>query len=256
MTTSSLSFGARLLRAFRNLVRSTLIVGLAGASLWALSVLNSRTWTLEVRDGRLVVMKGRTLPWGFEPWQPTDPALVDAYAPLELEGNTALAVAGSRLADRDEVDRALFVIIELIARPRVISDAPVELEKGLTLLRRAERLRGLTDEQRLSLKRMQADVAFYLARTRLEDARKQLEEALVQLKFAADADTRHAREASQMLLTVEPPTKALSDTLRAAVYQLSAPAPKPPPRVEPVAAPDAGVELDAGVLGDDARFLH
>jgi hypothetical protein len=210
------SFGVRLLRAFRNLVLLTLFVGLAGAALYALSVVNSRTYSLEVRNGQLVVLKGRMLPMGAEPWAPADPALVDAYAPLNLEGNTAVAVVGQRFAERDELDRALFQVVELLARPRLTSDAPKDLDQALALVRRAEKLKGLSEAQRTSLKQMQSELAFYLAQARLDDARRQLEEALTQLKLAAESDSKHKSEASLVLLAVEPQVKLLSTTLRTA----------------------------------------
>jgi hypothetical protein len=208
------SFGTRLFRALKNLALTLLVVGLAGAAVYALSMLNVRTFTLEVRAGQLIVLKGRMLPWGADPWTPADPLLADAYAPLDLEGNTALAVVGPRYEDRDELDRALFQVLEMLARPRLASDAPKDIERGLYLVRRAERLPGLTETQRGQLKKMQSDVAFYLARTRLDDARRQLEEALTQLKLAAESDTRHRPQATLMLLAVEPQVKLLSTTLR------------------------------------------
>lgn len=208
-------FGTRLLRALRNIVFLLLVLGLAGAALYALSLVNSRTYLLDVRGGQLVVLKGKLLPLGAEPWSPSDPVLMDAYAPVALEGNTSLTVAGQRFEDRDELDRALFQVLETLALPRLASDTPKDLEKGLVFVRRAERLNGLTDGQRTSLKKMQRDVAFFLARTRLDDARRQLEDALVQLHLAAESDSKTRGEASLMLLAVEPQVKLLATTLRA-----------------------------------------
>lgn len=209
------SFGARLLRAIRNLFVLTLIVGLGGAAVYALSQVNARTFVLEVQNGHLVVLKGKMMPVGAAPWAPSDPQLVDAYAPIDLEGNVSLTVNGQKFEDRDELDRALFQVLEMLARPRLNSDLPKDLERGLSLIRRAEKLHGLTDDQRSSLKKMQSDVAFFLARMRLDDARRQLEEALVQLKLAAESDSKSRGQASLMLLAVEPQVKLLATTLRA-----------------------------------------
>lgn len=215
MDTTQPPFGARLLRAFRNLVILSLILGLGGAALYALSVVNSRTFSLEVRDGKLVVLKGKMLPTGAEPWLPADPRLSDTYAPIELEGNTALTVTEKKFNDRDELDRAIFGVLQMLAEPRLASDLPKDLDKGLSLIRRAEKLNGLTDDQRTSLKKMQSDVAYFLARNRLDDARRQLEEALAQLKLAAESDSKNKAQASLMLLAVEPQVKLLATTLRA-----------------------------------------
>lgn len=215
MDTQRPSFGRRLARAFRNLVVLAAFLGLAGAALYALSVVNSSTYSLDIRNGQLVVLKGRMLPMGAEPWTPGDAALRDTYAPLDLEGNTGFAMAGLKFSERDELDRALFQVIEALARPRVTSNAPKDLDQALVLVRRGERLQGLSEAQRASLRGLQSELAFYLAQARLDDARGQLEEALTQLKLAAESDSRHKAEASLMLLAVEPQVKLLATTLRA-----------------------------------------
>lgn len=208
-------FGTRLYRAFRNLVVFSLVLGAAGAAVYALSLLNSRTYSLEVRNGQLVVLKGRMMPTGAEPWLPSDPTLADTYAPIDLEGNTALTVVDKKYQERDELDRAMFSVLYMLAAPRIASDAPKDFEKALGYVRRAERLSGLSEDQRAQLKKAQVDLAFFLARVRLDDARRQLEEALAQLKLAAESDSRHKDEANLMLMAVEPQVKLLSGTLRA-----------------------------------------
>jgi len=208
------SFGVRLWRAFRNLTLSALFLALAGAAAYGASVVNSHTFRLEVRDGQLVVLKGKLLPVGADPWTPADPQLADAYAPLDLEGNTSVLAAGQRFEERDELDRTLYQVLQLLARPRLTSDLPKDLEKALGYVRRAEKLTGLSPEQRADLKRMQQDLAFFLAQRRLDDARRELEEALSQLKLAAESDSRHRGEAGMVLLAVEPQVKLLATTLR------------------------------------------
>jgi len=250
------SFGSRLLTFLKRLVVTTLVVGLAGATVFLLSQINAKTFTLENRDGKLVVLKGRMMPIGADPWQPADAALADAYAPIELEGTSPMGVINVKYEDRDSLDRALFGVLEGLARPRVNSEDPKLLDQGLYYLRRAEKLAGLTDEQRLTLKQLRSDVAFYTARKRLEDGQRQIEEALAQLKLASSVESRHSRAANQMISAVEPEAKALAEALRRAINTLSAPpadpvrpappptpAPVPPPAPAPVAAPTAA---DAG----------
>jgi hypothetical protein len=208
------------MRAFRNLVIFSVLVSATSVAAWALSVVNSKTFSLSVVSGKLVVNKGRLMPWGVEPFAPDDPVLAETYGPLDLEGNTALAVVGVRFADRDELDRAFFQVLELIAKPRVGSDKPGDVAQALAVLRRAEKLRGLSDEQRKSLKHMQGEVAFGLAMVRLDEARRLLDEGIAQLKLASDTDTRHAKAATEVLLKVEPQLKSMSDDLRAATHGL------------------------------------
>ncbi|MER2562873.1 MAG: IF-2 protein [Myxococcaceae bacterium] len=235
------------------------VVAGATGGLYAASLLNSRTWSLEVQGGQLIVARGKMLPMGTEAFQPADPLLAEAYAPLDLNGNTALAVVGQKFEDRDELDRALFSVIELLAKPRVSSDLKRDLDIGVALVKRAEALRGLSEQQRTTLGTLKAEVAYFLAKQRIDDARKQLDEALQQLKLAADADARHKKDATQLLLAVEPQVKSLSDTLRAAVQGLPPPppvAPNPiPPPAEPKPTEATPVEqpaADAGVAGESA----
>lgn len=228
-------FGVRLATAFKRLVIFAIIVSLAGVTAVLLSQLNARTFVLEVQDGKLVVLKGRLLPFGADPWRPADPALADAYAPLDLKGMHPYGVLDVKYHERDELDRALYGIIEGLARPRISSTDAQELEAGLYYLRRADRLHGLTDEQQISLKQMKADVAFYSARTKLEDAQRLIAEAMAQLTFATQAPNKHQREANQMLLAIQPESKALEAALRKAVHLLSAPAEPDAAQAQPAA---------------------
>ncbi|KFE72248.1 hypothetical protein [Hyalangium minutum] len=226
-------FGSWAMRALTRLVVTLLVLAMAGAVVFLLSQLNARTFTLEVESNHLLVMKGRMLPWGAVPFRPSDPGLADTYAPIPLEGHDVpRSVLEQRYTERDELDRALFSQLEALARPRIASDEPRRVERGVYYLRRAERLTGLSEEQRTSLKQMLAEVAYYQARQKMDDARKLIAEALAQLKLAAGADTRHARSANQMLTEVGPAADKLEEALRNAVHTLST-----PPSQEPPAAP-------------------
>jgi hypothetical protein len=109
-----------------------------------------------------------------------------------------------------------------------------------------QKLGGITDEQRKTLRSLEAEVAFFQARTRLDQARRDIAEAVTQLRLAADSGGRHARAAHRMLGAVEAAGRALEEALRRAVYTLdsdaadgstpqsrrtrrSLPAPGPPP---------------------------
>lgn len=241
MNSNTDSFGIRAKRTFTRLVVVLVILGLAGVAAVLLSQLNSRTWTLGQEAGALVVMKGRMLPMGAEPFRPSDPALADAYAPIPLEGQPVGTLLERKFSDRDELDRALFELLERLAMERITSNDPRELERGLYFVRRAERLSGITEEQRTVLKKLQAEVSFYLARTKLDDARKLIAEGMAQLKLAADSQSRNARAAHQMIAEVEPVAQNLEEALRRAVHSISE---APPPRSAPEtnAAPDRPAE--------------
>jgi hypothetical protein len=228
MSSTSDSLGRRAGRAFTRLVVTLVVFGLIGAVGFLLSQLNARTFTLQQQDGKLLVMKGRMLPVGAEPYRPSDPALAAAYAPFDLLGGTAAGLEGARFDERDAMDRALFGFLEGLARPRLVSDDSAVLSQGLVALARMQKLGGITDEQRKTLSGLESEVAFFQARTRLDQARRDIAEAVTQLRLAADSGTRHARAAHRMLSAVEPPAAALEEALRKAVYTLDSDAPEGP----------------------------
>ena len=230
-------FGRRATSAFTRLLVTLLILGLGGAVGFLLSQLNARTFTLAQESGHLVVMKGRMLPTGAAPYRPGDARLADAYAPIPLEGRDVSSLMEQRFTERDELDRALFPVLEGLARPRVQSDEPAVLEKGLYYLRRAELLSGLSEEQRRTLETMKADVAFFQARQKLEQARRDVTEALTQLKLAAESRNRNTQRANQLLTAVGPAAQALEKALRAVDASLAEPGASPAPAGPPPSPP-------------------
>jgi hypothetical protein len=249
-----LTLGQRAKRTAMRILVTMVVLAMGVAVFELLTQLNARTFTLQQEGEQLVVHKGRNLPVGSEPYHPGDPLLADTYAPIPLDRLQVGALLERRFTDRDDLDRALFDVLEKLARPRVYSEEAADLDRGLYFVRRAEKLKGITEEQRTSLKTMQSELSYYLARTRLDDARKQLAEAMAQLQIAADSNDRHARSAHQMLLEVNEPTKALEEALRRAVHTLSAPAenPEKPPAPAPAApapAPTPAVPAPAPAAG-------
>jgi hypothetical protein len=212
------------MKSLKRLLIFLLILVLGGAIGLLVSERNARTYTMEVVDGKLVVLKGRMFPIGAEPYRPSDPVLRDAYAPIPLDGTSPGDLGQRQFMEREELDRALFDLVARLARARVTSDDPKVLDQGVYLLRRAEKFSGLTEEQRRSVQDMQLEVAYYLARTKLDEARARVEEGLAQLRIAAGTQNRHAHAANQMILEVEPATKAFEEALRKAAHVLSAPA--------------------------------
>jgi hypothetical protein len=222
-------FGRRATSAFTRLLVTLLILGLGGGVAFLLSQLNARTFSLAQESGQLVVMKGRMLPTGAAPYRPGDARLADTYAPIPVEGRDVSALLEQRFAERDELDRALFPVLEGLARTKVQSDDPAVLEKGLYFLRRAELLSGLTQEQHRTLETMKADVAFFQARQKLEEARRDVTEALTQLKLAAESRNRNTQRANQMLTVVGPAAQALEKALRTVDASLAEPGASPAP---------------------------
>ncbi len=228
------------MKSLKRFIVVVLILGLGGVIAFLLSERNARTYSVQVVDGKLVVMKGKLFPVGADPYRPSDPSLRDLYAPIPLDGTSPGSLPEQRFTEREELDRGLFDVVGRLAKARAASDDPKVLEQGLYYLRRAEKLSGLTEEQKQSLKDMHSDVAYYLARTKLDDARSQVAEAIVQLKLAATTQNRHTHSANQMILRLEPAAKAFEEALRKAAHGLSEPAGSPAAAPQPWAPATPG----------------
>jgi hypothetical protein len=228
MSSTSDSLGRRAGRAFTRLVVTLLVFALIGAVGFLLSRLNARTFTVQQTDGKLIILKGRMLPMGADPYRPSEPALAAAYAPIDLMGGSAAGLDGAKFEERDALDRALFGFLEGLARPKLVSDDPTVLSQGLAALGRMQKLGGISDEQRKTLKSLESEVAFFQARTKLDQARRDIADAVTQLRLAADSGGRHARPAHRMLAVVEPSAAALEEALRRAVYTLDSDVPEAP----------------------------
>lgn len=232
------TFGQRAGHAFRRLLVTLLVLALAGVVCVLLARDNARTYSLKVEGGKLTVQKGRMLPWGTALYHPTDASTSDVYAPVDLGDANVPIPEGERFEDRDELDRALFRVLEQAARPKLLSDDTQVVASGMALLHRMDRLQGASEEQRRTLRSLELDVAYDQARIRFEDARRAVSEGLSELRIAADSPTRRARAAHAMLVKVEPAASALEDVLRQVVTTLADTPPSPVP--VPTAA-DAGV---------------
>jgi hypothetical protein len=176
-----------------------IVLALVAAIGYLLSESNSRNFSLELRGNELFVMRGRLLPKGFVPYEPDDRVLARAYAPLPLAGYpTASLDLTAVYTDRDQVDRALFKLIDEMVEVRAESPQPERLADAIALLGRARLLGGITEEQRNQLKTLEAKVAFFEGKARLDDAVVAVREAADKLKLASDSPNAHATDASEL----------------------------------------------------------
>ncbi|MCL2178775.1 MAG: IF-2 protein, partial [Proteobacteria bacterium] len=204
-STSSVSFGTKLVRFFARLLVTLIIASLTTLTVYLLSRENARTFSLHVVEDTLIIHKGKYLPFGSAPWNTED----EAYAPLPLEGFQPPLSETSTFTDIRELDRALFPVLEFLIRARVLSEDPINQKRGIDYLHRAELLKGLGPEQQLALKALRAESAFYVARTRLSEAESLLQETIHQLKLATQTPNRNTPSAEHALKTLEPALQQL-----------------------------------------------
>lgn len=239
------------LRTVRRLFALLLILGLGAAVVWLLSERNARSYAVELRDGELWILRGRTLPTGFEPYRPSDALLAQAYANLPvLPGDSTGELLLAPFADREALDQALFRTLKGWVEARLEDDTSERLAQGLRLLRRLELLPGSSAEQREQLKDLQTRAAYVEGRARVDEAQAALREAVARLRIASERRGRYAREAGELLERVGALSEQLSRSVRAPLGAPTAaearPEPLPAEKPEaaepevPAAAPDAG----------------
>jgi hypothetical protein len=199
----------------RSLIAWLLILGLLGVVLWLVSERNSRRWSLVPEDGKLVVKKGLLFPAGRSDFKAGDPATAEAYAPLRPPPGVTLP-REQAFDDRLGLDQGIYQVLRGWADDEISSEDPQRLERGVALLARAERLRGLSETQRDDLRRLRGESGFYEARGLLERGAEDLRLAREKLRLAADSPTRHAAEAAVLLRQLEPLVEQAFSTSRAA----------------------------------------
>lgn len=243
----------------RALLAWVAILGLLGLVIWLVSERNARTFFLVPDDGRLVVMKGLTLPVGRQPFRTADPSLAQAYAPLVLPPGRPVPPEQS-FAERSLLDQALYDLLAGWAREDIGSGDPARLERGLGYLARAEQLTGISSAQHADLAALRAESGYFEAQRLLEKAAEGLREAASKLRLAAGARSPHALDAQLLLRDVDPAVEATMGALRAATRQgpapaRAAPAQQParqaPPQETPPAEPRPAPQVEAG--GEAAR---
>jgi hypothetical protein len=211
------------------------ILGLLGLVAWLASERNARTWHLVPDEGRLVVMRGMTLPAGRHAFETSDPVLAQAYAPLVGPPGKPLPPERS-FEERSLLDQALYELLAGWAREEIASGDPARLERGLGYLSRAEKLPGLSPAQRDDLSALRAESGFQEGLRALTRAADDLRDAAEKLRRAASSRSAHATDAGVLLRDVEPALEAAAGAVRAA-GALARPA-KPEPPAEPAKPAD------------------
>jgi hypothetical protein len=214
-------------RAFTVLLVVVLFVGLAGAVVYLLSDINSRRYRVVEKSDQLVVERGRFLPFGFEPFVPTEDPLARAYAPIPLPPATSLPPS-QVYEDRGEVDRLLFSLLAGWARAALGADDRATFDRASRYIARSELLPGVSEEQRVELRTLRADLAYKHGRILVDDSMKMLAEAKRAFELSLRLGTSRPTDAAAQIGNIE---------RRIAENSAPAPAAPSPPPLE--AVPDA-----------------
>jgi hypothetical protein len=212
------------------------ILALLALVAWLAAERNARTWHLVPDEGRLVVMRGIMLPAGRQAYEPSDPALARAYAPVVAPPGKPLP-AERTFEERSLLDQALYDLLAGWARDEIATGDAARLERGLGYLGRAERLPGLSPAQRDDLAALRADSGYQEALRLVARAAEDLREAAEKLRLAGGSRSRHATDAGLLLRDVEPAADAALGALRSAGAVERGGGGEPPKGAAPAAAP-------------------
>ncbi len=202
----------------------------AGGVAYGLSWLNARRYYLIVDSTEVRVGKGRVLPVGYDPFVPSDPALLKAYKAFPLPGGLRLQAGEQKLEDRVELDQALFRILNDAAKFSLAKDnarTPVLLA---TYLERLRALPGINAEQRGGVEQLARDALFVEARGHYNQGLGLLEKAAKQ--FAQSAQGKDRPRAAE--------AQGKADRIEAALEVLRATSPISR-KTPSAAAPEAGL---------------
>jgi len=179
-----------------------LVMTLGVAVLYLLSDINSRRYRIGSDGTSLVIERGRKLPWGFRAFEPPTPELTAAYAPIPMPPGDAFTKT-EIFDDRADVDRALFSLFAGWARDRLNSTTPGDFDLAASYVRRSQLLPSLSEEQRLELRRLRADVAYHNGRRMLDEIADRLQKALAELRLAKELGASRPSEVEQSIAEVE-----------------------------------------------------
>jgi hypothetical protein len=234
-------------RTFGVAMTALLVLALCGAVVYLLSDINHRRYRLAVEDRALVVERGRMLPLGYKRFEPEAPDLKGAYAPIAVPPGESLG-RSEIYDDRADVDRALFSVLASWTRERMTSKEPGDFELATGYVRRCELLPGLSEEQRIELKTLRADLAYRNGRRILHDIVERLKKARDEFLLAKELGASRQTDVDAWIADVERRIRDYVSAYEPAPPQQpeAAPLPMTPERPEPEAPPAPGPAPEPG----------
>ncbi len=189
-------------RVFNATLIVLLILALLAAVGYLTSDLNHRRYRLNVRAGSMWVERGLFLPIGFVAYEPDTPALKDAYAPITVPATETVTVAGP-FDERVDADRAIFALLSGWARTRIASQDNQAQQQAVMFVKRLELLPGLTEEQRVELHTLRAQVAYQDGMRLMEESMQNLKRAQEAFRLALSLGGSQAREAQRLISDID-----------------------------------------------------
>lgn len=189
-------------RVFTLVLVAIAILSLCGAVVYLLSDINHRRYRLTTIEQTLVVERGRMLPIGFKTFEPKANDLKAAYAPIAIPPGESLG-RPEIFDDRADIDRALFSLLASWSRERLSSAKAGDFELAAGYVRRCELLPGLSEEQRIELRTMRADMAYKNGRRMLGDVVERLKKARAEFVLSKELGTSRPNDVDLWIADVD-----------------------------------------------------
>ena len=224
-----------------------LVLALGAVVVYLLSEINSRRYCVRSLGGTGGGggCRGHGQGWltvALAAFEPATAELAAAYAPIPIPTGESLTKT-EIYEDRADIDRALFSLFAGWTRARLDSTVPGEFDLAASYVHRSELLPSLSEEQRLELKRMRADLAYKNGRRMLDDIYDRLQRAVAELKLAKELGATKSGDVDRWILEVERRLREYSGA--PPVPNLALPAEASPPLPPTPVAPAPSAEKPA-----------
>jgi hypothetical protein len=225
--------------ALSRLVLWLLILALLAVVWWLASERNARHFTTEVREGRLVVGRGRFFPMGSRFVVSDDGELWKLYQPLQLPAGMK-PPPDREYDDQAQLDQGLFSTVIAAARQAAQKSDEAALAQADALAARAGQLPGLSAAQLGELAALRGDLALTAAKGDAATALRLVRAARARLEEARRVSGERAPQVAAFAAALDEAAAALDGAAerkpRAAPASVQ-PAPGPTPLTAPAAAP-------------------
>lgn len=212
-----------------------LVLALLAAVWWLASERNARRFTTEVREGRLVVGRGRFFPLGSRALGPEDGALFQLYQPLPLPAGVK-PPPDREYEDQSALDQGLFAAVAGAARQAAQRPDAAALGQADALAERAAQFPGLSSAQLSELRSLRGELALTAARGSAVEALKLVRAARARLGEALRVGSDRTPQLEAFAAALD----SAASSLDGAAARTAPAGPPAEPGAEPAAPAPAG----------------
>lgn len=160
----------------RPLLLVVLVFCLLGVITYLWGQLNMHSFYLVQKERSLIVSRGAAVPYMTRHFVPQNKQERVAYAPIDLPARWE-GPAKMKFADRAELDRGIFNIVEEVLRQEFYGGRLPNMARVDAVMERVRHLTGLTDKDRQNFSTLEGDFAYLKTRQVIDGLPAQLQDA-------------------------------------------------------------------------------